>query len=127
MIDNHLLGQISESCNDSLLILPVDIHEIILIPSRKNRTSIADWKAVIHALNIENKGVKLSDLVYLFDRADKNLDKNKRKEGKQMKLEARWDNAGRDQLTIGEMVEMGKDGYEFVISGGHIVSVLINL
>ena len=31
-----------------------------------------------------------------------------------MKLEARWDNAGRDQLTIGEMVEMGKDGYEFV-------------
>lgn len=35
MIDNHLLGQISESCNDSLLILPVDIHEIILIPSRK--------------------------------------------------------------------------------------------
>ena len=25
-----------------------------------------------------------------------------------MKLEARWDNAGRDQLTIGEMVEMGK-------------------
>lgn len=73
MIDNHLLGQISESCNDSLLILPVDIHEIILIPSRKNRTSIADWKAVIHALNIENKGVKLSDLVYLFDRADKKL------------------------------------------------------
>ena len=51
----------------------------------------------------------------------------KRKEGKQMKLEARWDNTGRDQLTIGEMVEMGKDGYEFVISGGHIVSVLINL
>lgn len=44
-----------------------------------------------------------------------------------MKLEARWDNPGRDQLTIGEMVEMGKDGYEFVISGGHIVSVLINL
>ena len=44
-----------------------------------------------------------------------------------MKLEARWDNAGRDQLTIGEMVEMGKDGYEFVISGGNIVSVLINL
>ena len=29
-----------------------------------------------------------------------------------MKLEARWDNAGRDQLTISEMVEMGKDGYE---------------
>ena len=26
-----------------------------------------------------------------------------------MKLEARWDNAGRDQLTIGEMVEMGKE------------------
>lgn len=25
-----------------------------------------------------------------------------------MKLEARWDNAGRDQLTIGEMVEMGR-------------------
>lgn len=28
---------------------------------------------MIHALNIENKGVKLSDLVYLFDRADKKL------------------------------------------------------
>ena len=31
-----------------------------------------------------------------------------------MKLEARWDNAGRDQLTIGEMVEMGKDGYKLI-------------
>lgn len=53
--------------------------------------------------------------------------KIKRKEGKQMKVEAKWDNEGRDQLTIGELIEMGKDGYEFVVSGGHIVSVLIDL
>lgn len=50
-----------------------------------------------------------------------------RKEGKQMKVEAKWDNEGRDQLTIGELIEMEKDGYEFVVSGGHIVSVLIDL
>ena len=44
-----------------------------------------------------------------------------------MKVEAKWNNEGRDQLTIGELIEMGKDGYEFVVSGGHIVSVLIDL
>lgn len=45
-----------------------------------------------------------------------------------MKLEARDGiTQERPAPTIGEMVEIGKDGYEFVISGGHIVSVLINL
>lgn len=44
-----------------------------------------------------------------------------------MKVEAKWNNEGRDQLTIGELIEMEKDGYEFVISGGHIVSVLFDL
>ena len=44
-----------------------------------------------------------------------------------MKVEAKWNNEGRDQITIGELIEMGKDGYEFVVKGGHIVSVLIDV
>lgn len=73
MIDNHLLERISDSCNDSLVILPKDIHELILIPSSKNATSIADWKDMIHAVNDLNRGEKLSELIYLFDRADMRL------------------------------------------------------
>lgn len=73
MIDNHLLEQISDSCNDSLVILPKDIHELILIPFSKNATPITDWKDMIHAVNDLNRGEKLSELVYLFDRADKKL------------------------------------------------------
>lgn len=43
-----------------------------------------------------------------------------------MKVEE-WNNVGRDHITIGDLIEMEKDGYEFVVRGGHIVSVMIEL
>lgn len=44
-----------------------------------------------------------------------------------MKAEARWTNAGRDRITIEDLIDMGNAGYEFVISGGHIESVLFEM
>lgn len=42
-----------------------------------------------------------------------------------MKKEARWENAGRDLLSVQDVLEMYEDGYEFVIQGGHVVAVLL--
>lgn len=44
-----------------------------------------------------------------------------------MKKEVTWENAGRDQLTVVELVEMNQDGYEFVVSAGHITSVIMDV
>lgn len=52
---------------------------------------------------------------------------NLRKVEKRMKKEARWENAGRDGLSLQDMVEMYEDGYEFIVQAGHVVAVLVDL
>ncbi len=44
----------------------------------------------------------------------------KERKGKRMKREAKWENPGRDGLSIHE------DGYEFVVQAGHVVAVLVD-
>ncbi|MFR5631447.1 MAG: hypothetical protein ACLUFH_00425 [Monoglobales bacterium] len=44
-----------------------------------------------------------------------------------MKREADWENPGRDQLTVVELMEMNQDGYEFVVCAGHITSVIVEV
>ena len=39
--------------------------------------------------------------------------------------EEKWNDEGRDRITIGVILELGEMGFEFVVSGGHIVSVLM--
>ena len=51
----------------------------------------------------------------------------KERKGKRMKREARWDNSGRDRLSLQEIMEMYEDGYEFVVQAGHVVAVLVDL
>lgn len=52
---------------------------------------------------------------------------NLRKVEKRMKKEARWENTGRDRLSLQDMMEMYEDGYEFVVQAGHVVAVLVDL
>ena len=54
------------------------------------------------------------------------LDRIDRKEEKRMKREAKWENPGRDGLSIQEIMEMYEDGYEFVVQAGHVVAVLVD-
>ena len=51
---------------------------------------------------------------------------NQRKEEKRMKREAKWENPGRDGLSLQEIMEMYEDGYEFVVQAGHVVAVLVD-
>lgn len=44
-----------------------------------------------------------------------------------MKKEVTWENAGRDKLTVAELMEMNQDGYEFVVCAGHITSVIVDV
>lgn len=44
-----------------------------------------------------------------------------------MKKEARWENAGRDRLSLQDMMDMHEDGYEFIVQVGHVVAVLVDL
>ena len=44
-----------------------------------------------------------------------------------MKREARWENAGRDGLSLQEIMEMYEDGYEFIVQAGHVVAVLVDM
>lgn len=44
-----------------------------------------------------------------------------------MIVEETWANAGRDMITIGELIEFAEMGYEFVLAGGHIVSALLKI
>lgn len=41
-----------------------------------------------------------------------------------MKVEERWENAGRDRLYLEDIVGLYEDGFEFVICNGHITSVI---
>ena len=50
----------------------------------------------------------------------------KERKGKRMKREAKWENPGRDGLSIQEIMEMYEDGYEFVVQAGHVVAVLVD-
>lgn len=45
---------------------------------------------------------------------------------KRMK-EEKWENSGRDRISLQELVELYQDGYEFVVHNGHITSVITNL
>ena len=73
MIYDHLLEQIADSRNDNLLILPGSIHNLILLPSRANENILEEWQSFIQLVNNGNRGEKLSDGLYLFDRKDKKL------------------------------------------------------
>lgn len=70
LLYDHLLERISDSCKDSLIILPMGIHDVILIPKKENATSITEWKALMEILNWGNKEEALSDHIYMFDRTD---------------------------------------------------------
>ena len=37
--------------------------------------------------------------------------------------EERWENTGRDRITLQELMELNEDGYEFTLADGHIISV----
>ncbi len=37
--------------------------------------------------------------------------------------EERWENTGRDRITLQELMELNEDGFEFTLSDGHIISV----
>jgi len=41
--------------------------------------------------------------------------------------EERWENTGRDRISLQELMELHKDGFEFVIHNGHITSVIVEL
>lgn len=40
-----------------------------------------------------------------------------------MRVEERWENPGRDMITLQEVLELHEGGFEFIIADGHIVSV----
>lgn len=44
-----------------------------------------------------------------------------------MRVEERWENPGRDRITLQELLELHEDGYEFVVSNGHIISAVVEL
>ena len=37
--------------------------------------------------------------------------------------EERWENTGRDRITLQELMELNEDGFEFPLADGHIISV----
>ena len=41
-----------------------------------------------------------------------------------MKQEEKWENTGRDNIFLEELYELYRDGFEFVVSSGHITSVI---
>lgn len=50
-----------------------------------------------------------------------------RKEGKRMMNEEKWENAGRDLISLEELYDLYQDGFEFVVRNGHIISVLFQV
>lgn len=38
--------------------------------------------------------------------------------------EEKWENMGRDQISLQELLELNQEGYEFVVKAGHIISVV---
>ncbi len=43
---------------------------------------------------------------------------------KQMKIEEKWENPGRDSILLEEVLDWFGQGFEFVVSGGHITAVV---
>ena len=37
--------------------------------------------------------------------------------------EERWENTGRDRITLQELMELNEHGFEFTLADGHIISV----
>lgn len=37
--------------------------------------------------------------------------------------EERWENTGRDRITLQELMELNEDGFEFTLADGNIISV----
>lgn len=73
----HLLEQISDSCKESLVILPVSPHYVILIQDAiqggKNGIGISGWNELMSFFKGLGKTEALSDHIYSFDRADRTL------------------------------------------------------
>lgn len=38
--------------------------------------------------------------------------------------EEKWENTGRDRITLQELMELNEDGFEFTLADGHIISVV---
>lgn len=41
--------------------------------------------------------------------------------------EEKWENAGRDLISLEELYDLYQDGFEFVVRNGHIISVLFQV
>ncbi len=70
---DHLLEQIADSCKDSLMILPVSMHYVVLIQNGKNGIRISEWKELTGFFRTLEKAESLSSHIYFFDRADHTL------------------------------------------------------
>ena len=46
---------------------------------------------------------------------------------KRMMNEEKWENTGRDRISLEELYDLHQDGFEFVIKNGHIISVLFQV
>lgn len=44
-----------------------------------------------------------------------------------MNQEEKWENVGRDLISLEELYDLYQDGFEFVIKNGHITSVLFQV
>lgn len=44
-----------------------------------------------------------------------------------MKVEEKWENPGRDKISLEELLDLYAEGYEFVLGDGHIMSVVMQL
>lgn len=44
-----------------------------------------------------------------------------------MMNEEKWENAGRDLISMEELYDLYQDGFEFVVRNGHIISVLFQV
>ena len=44
-----------------------------------------------------------------------------------MNQEEKWENVGRDLISLEELYDLYQDGFEFVITNGHITSVLFQV
>ena len=44
-----------------------------------------------------------------------------------MKKKKKWENAGRDLISLEELYDLYQDGFEFVVRNGHITSVLFQV
>ena len=44
-----------------------------------------------------------------------------------MNQEEKWENAGRDLISLEELYDLYQDGFEFVVRNGHIISVLFQV